>query len=343
MKFFRHVFICLLIIIILIVLSIHVFQQNIIEGATTSGSSRLVLSSNPYTPITSCPTGSQSYTVQSSNFYFYNTNNTSASPKFFPIFFLQNSYDINILRNIFLDNRQYNIDCDNVLYFINSNSKNYWYQSNNISSRIKCYLNKSGTFIECWKYLNEQFTSTTPIIQKPNVGDTTIRYNSYYNDKSNGLLKITFKNDTADPNYNVGFIINIGKNSNGTLNKFENKLLNYFVRKNIINRRFDRTTVKFIRLTYNTSKQLYTLFCYNDSSEIIRYTDFEISDLSDKMFGLFSNTYSIEDEIASIYNVNEPSTPLYLINANNNNRFSCGYIEDSNKNKSYPFICQKVQ
>ena len=208
MKYFKHVFICLLIIIILILLSIHVFQQNIIEGATTTGSSRLVISSKSYTPITSCETAS-GYTIQSNNFYFYKP---TISPKFYPIFFLQNNYDINILTNIFFDSRPYNIDCDNVLYFINSNSRNYWYQSNSISKKIKCYLNKSGTLIDCFKYFNEKFTSNTDNIPKPDIGDITITYNSY-NNKSNGLLNIIFKNDITNTYYNIGLTINITKNN----------------------------------------------------------------------------------------------------------------------------------
>jgi hypothetical protein len=347
MKYFKHVFISLLIIIFLIILFIYTSQQNIIEGATTTASSRLVISSESYTPVTSCLIpDTNTYSIQSSNFYFYKNNNTSANPKFRPFFFLQNNYDSNIITNIFNDNRQYNIDCSYVLYFINSNSKNYWYQNNN-SNRIKCYLMNSGTFIACLKYFNDSFTSTiTNGIPKPDLTNVTIKYNSISTTNKNnsrGELTIKFINDssvtTNNPKYNFELTINVNKTSTN-LNQFETILIDYLINNNIINTSFDKTTIKYIDLTYNTSSDSYNINLYNSQGSIlISYNNFKINDLFTIVFGLFSDSAnSIVNEIKSIYNVQESGIPLYLNTATNNNRFSCGYIQDSNQNKSYPFI-----
>jgi len=348
MKFFKQIFIGLLIIIIfLIILFIKIFKPHIIEGATTTASSTLVLSTNSYTPITSCKTsGSNTSTISTSDFYFYN----STSPKFYPIFFLQNNYDSNIIKNIFNDNRPYNIDCSNVLYFINSNTKNYWYQSNNTSKRILCYLNKSGSLTDCLKYFNDSFTSKiTNGIPKPDITNINIKYNSISTKNNNsGQLTITFINDssvtTTSPKYNLELTINIDKQST-TLNKFEIILINYMIYNKTINTDFDKSSIKYIDLSYNTSSNNYNINLYNKEKTVaISYNNFIINDLFTIVFGLFADSTSansIISDIISIYNVQDPNTNLYLRSATNNNKFLCGYIQDANKNKSYPFICQQ--
>lgn len=357
MKYFKHVFICLLI-IILINLSIHAFQKNIIEGATQKSiTSTSPLSSNPYQPNISCFVSSNISTIKVTDFYFNDVNNNTN--KFYPIFFLQNNYDNNIVTQFFLDNKSYNIDCNNVLYVNTPNSKNYFYKGDT-SNQIKCYLNKSGTFIDCLRYFNESFTETTSTNKKqqpkPQIHDISITYNS--NDITNknnriGVLNIIFKNDNSDTNKDIRLRINIKKNNDGRLNKFETILIDYLIQKQIINKVL-KDSVKFVILNYVSYS--YSLSFFNmESIEFFVYKDFTIDNIFNMIFGLFSmdsNTASIASDINSIDYVkytpprrwSRPKYfyyPLYSINSSNNSRFSCGYIEDPVEyNKSYLFISQ---